>query len=194
MHGVRKILLKQQALALQLPLHTIELPELPDMEVYENTIRSLHRQLKEAGYNHGIFGDVFLEDLKQYRENLLAKDHLQGLFPLWQMEGKEVVRQFIAAGFQAIVVCVNNAKLDRSFCGRLLDESFLQELPPGVDPCGENGEYHTFVFDGPNFTRPVNFRVGEMVYKEYPAPKSAGDSFDTPQPPSGFYFCDLLPL
>ncbi|RYZ50144.1 MAG: ATP-binding protein, partial [Chitinophagaceae bacterium] len=106
----------------------------------------------------------------------------------------DVVKQYLQSGFKAVVVCANSALLDESFCGRLLDEGFFSDLPPGVDPCGENGEYHSFVFDGPIFSRPINFKLGEVVSREYPSPKGADDCFTTPKPASGFYFCDLLPL
>ena len=194
MHGVRRILLKQQAVAMGLPLHTIELPGMPGMEAYENMMHVAHRELKSEGFTHGIFGDVFLEDLKQYRENLLAKEGLACLFPIWKKGSNDVVQQFLEYGFRGIVVCVNASYLDKNFCGRLLDESFFNDLPPAVDPCGENGEYHSFVFDGPLFSRPINFKIGETVFREYPSPKDADDCFTNPKPESGFYFCDLLPL
>ena len=193
MHGVRRELLEQQAAALRLPLHTIELPEMPGMQAYETAVRNTHRQLTAQGFTQAAFGDIFLEDLKHYREALLAKDDLQCLFPLWKMDSKEVVRYYLGLGFRAVVVCVNSAFLDESFCGRMLDESFFNDLPAGVDPCGENGEYHSFVFDGPGFSQPIFFRTGEKVFKAYPSPKSEDDCFATPQAVSGFYFCDLLP-
>jgi uncharacterized protein (TIGR00290 family) len=194
MHGVRRELLQQQAAGLNLPLHTIELPEMPGMQAYEDAVKAMHRQLKADGYTQGVFGDIFLKDLRQYREALLAKDSLQAAFPLWNMDTRQVVRQFLAQGFKAIAVCINSAHLDQSFCGRLMDESFFNELPASVDPSGENGEYHSFVFDGPNFSAPVPFTKGERVFREYPSPKTSDDCFTQPQPPSGFYFCDLLPL
>lgn len=194
MHGVRRILLKQQAVAMGLSLQTLELPALPGMEAYEAAMRSLHRELKTAGFTHGIFGDIFLEDLRKYREDLLAKEDLAPLFPLWKMDSRDVVAQYLQSGFRAVVVCVKASCLDKSFCGRLLDEDFFRDLPPGVDPCGENGEYHSFVFDGPLFTKPVNFRTGAVVLREYPSPKDGVECFANPQPVSGFYFCDLLAL
>lgn len=193
MHGVRRELLQQQAESLGLPLHTLELAEMPSMQAYEAALDNLHRQLKGEGFTTGVFGDIFLEDLKQYREAMLAKVELECLFPIWKLESSEVVRQFLAEGFKAVVVCVNSAHLDERFCGRLMDEFFFNELPSAVDACGENGEYHSFVFDGPNFSRPIRFAKGERVFKEYPSPKTGDDCFAAPQPPSGFYFCDLLP-
>lgn len=193
MHGVRRELLAIQAEVLGLPWQTVELPEMPGMEAYETAVRSTHQQLKAQGFQHAVFGDLFLEDLKQYREDLLAKDGLKGLFPLWQVRSEEVVRQFLDLGFEAVVVCVNGAQLDPSFCGRLMDEQFFRDLPATVDPCGENGEYHSFVFDGPNFSAPVPFRRGEVVCREYPAPATGDECFTEPRPVSRFYFCDLLP-
>jgi uncharacterized protein (TIGR00290 family) len=191
MHGVRRELLVQQVLAIGLPLHTIELPQMPDMKTYEQAVHQIHAQLKVEGFTHGVFGDIFLEDLKIYREELLLKDGLQCLFPIWKQPAKELLQQFIETGFKAIIVCVNSAYLDQSFCGRLLDESFLNALPPTVDPCGENGEYHSFVFDGPIFSKPISFKKAELVYKEYAAPGSNDDCFTSPQPAAGFYFQDL---
>jgi uncharacterized protein (TIGR00290 family) len=194
MHGIRRSLLQQQAASLKLPLHTLELPGSPGMEAYEGALRGLHRSLKEEGYSHAVYGDIFLEDLKSYREALLARDNLQALFPLWKRDTSDLLQQFFSSGFQAIVVCTNDQYLDKSFCGRLLDGSFIADLPPGVDPCGERGEYHSFVFDGPLFSKPVPFVKGDAVYKEYPAPQQAdGDCFTRPEPAAGFYFLDLLP-
>jgi uncharacterized protein (TIGR00290 family) len=194
MHGVRRELLQRQATSLHLPLTTIELPEVPDMQVYEEAVRQTNRNLKSSGITQGVFGDIFLEDLKQYRESLLEKDGLQCLFPLWGLRSDEVVKQFLEAGFKAVVVCVNSAFLSEEFCGRLLDETFFNDLPSSVDLCGENGEYHSFVFDGPNFSDTVLYEKGERVFKEYPSPKQGDDCFTQPQPLSGFYFCDLLPV
>jgi uncharacterized protein (TIGR00290 family) len=194
MHGVRKDLLQKQADSIGLPLQTIVLPEMPGMQAFEEMIHQQNQQLKKAGYTHAIFGDIFLEDLKKYREELLRKDDLQCLFPLWNKNTREVLQEFFTAGFKAIVICVNSQFLDKSFCGRLLDESFIADLPPSVDLCGENGEYHSFVFDGPNFTAPIHFEKGEIVFKEYAAPKMGDDCFTTPQQSSRFYFQDLITL
>lgn len=191
MHGVRRELLQQQAAELDLPQCIVELPEMPGMQAYEDSMHSMHRQLAAKEFTHAVAGDIFLQDLKAYREELLFENGLQALFPLWQLDSKELMRTFIKLGFKAVVVCVNNSYLDQSFCGRLLDESFIADLPPGVDPCGENGEYHSFVFDGPGFTRAVAFEKGAIVFKEYPAPKT-GDCFMHAQPATGFFFQDLL--
>jgi uncharacterized protein (TIGR00290 family) len=192
MHGVRRELLVQQATVMGLPLHTIELPEMPGMQAYEEAVHLKHKQLKAAGFTHAVFGDLFLEDLKRYRDDLLAKDDLRCLYPLWQMNSREVVKEVLSLGFKAVVICVNSSFLDPSFCGRLLDESFLNDLPSNVDPCGENGEYHSFVFDGPCFSEALSFNKGELVFKEYAAPKGKDECFTAPMPKAGFYFQDLL--
>lgn len=194
MHGVRRALLEQQAASLHLPLYTIELPEQPGMAEYENEMQRINHQLKKEGFTKAIFGDIFLEDLKIYREEQLTKQGLTGLFPLWKTDSRELMNDFISAGFKAIIVCINSTFLDKRFCGRLIDESFVADLPGHVDLCGENGEYHSFVFDGPIFQQPVDIIKGGMVYREYKAPsESKDDCFTTPQAPTGFWFCDLLP-
>jgi diphthamide synthase (EF-2-diphthine--ammonia ligase) len=117
------------------------------------------------------------------------------VFPIWKISTQQLVEEFIGLGFKAIIVCVNENLLSKDFCGRLIDASFLQDLPPDVDPCGENGEFHSFVYDGPIFNKPVPFQTGEMVYRKYRAPDHAGSSVDPMDQPSqyGFYFCDLIP-
>ncbi|HEX2607277.1 MAG TPA: diphthine--ammonia ligase [Flavisolibacter sp.] len=194
MHGVRRKLLEQQAEATGLPLRTIELPEQPGMEVYNQTMRHACEALKADGFTHSVFGDIFLEDLRQYRETQLAPTGIAPLFPIWKADSRELLKEFFTLGFQAIVICINGSHLAKSFCGRLLDESFINDLPSSVDPCGENGEFHSFVFDGPIFQKPVAYTKGDLVYKEYPAPISEKDEcYRAPQPAAGFYFCDLLP-
>ena len=192
MHGVRRNLLMEQTSSIGLPLDTIELPEMPGMEPYENAVRQKHRQMKTEGFTHAIFGDIFLEDLRKYREELLAKDNLQCIFPIWRMDSREVLVEFIQAGFKAIVVCVNSQSLDKRFCGRLIDESFMADLPLDIDPCGENGEYHSFVFDGPVFSKPISFTTGEINFKEYAQPSKGDDSVTAPQRRTGFHFQDLI--
>ncbi|MDB5251290.1 MAG: diphthine--ammonia ligase [Flaviaesturariibacter sp.] len=194
MHGVRRELLQRQAASLGLPLHTLELTEQPGMETYEAALRSAHQEFAASGFSDAVYGDIFLEDLRLYRERMLALDGLQALFPLWKRNTTDLAAEFIALGFRAIVVCVNDSFLGQDFCGRLLDQSFLADLPADVDPCGENGEYHSFVFDGPGFSTPVTFTRGETVYRAYTAPKKEEEEcFTAPAPPAGFYFCELLP-
>lgn len=192
MHGVRRELLEAQAAAVGLPLRVIELPETPGMAAYEEAMRTAHRGLVAEGFTTAVFGDIFLEDLKAYREELLLEDGLACAFPLWQKNTRDLLQQFILEEHKAVVVCVNAALLDRRFCGRNLDEDFLNELPTGVDACGENGEYHSFVYDGPLFTRPVSFAKGDVVFAEYPSPRNDRECFAAPQPKAGFYFQDLI--
>jgi uncharacterized protein (TIGR00290 family) len=194
MHGVRRSLLQAQARSIGLPLHTIELPEQPGMKEYEQAMLEKVSALKSDGYTHAVFGDIFLEDLKRYREEKLGTVDVQGVFPLWKRDTGELMRDFLSLGFKAIIVCVNEKFLDKSFCGRIIDESFVQDLPAGVDVCGENGEYHSFVFDGPVFKYSIPFEKGAIVRRGYQAPAQASDTCHTMDQPSeyGFYFCDLL--
>jgi uncharacterized protein (TIGR00290 family) len=194
MHGVRRSLLEAQARSIGLPLTTIELPEQPGMQEYEQAMMQKVTALKNEGYTHSVFGDIFLEDLKRYREEKLATMDMQGVFPLWKISTQELMQQFLALGFKAIIVCVNEKFLDRSFCGRLIDESFVRDLPPDVDVCGENGEYHSFVFDGPVFKYPIPYTKGDIVRRQYQAPQQAQDTCNPMNNASdyGFYFCDLI--
>ncbi|GAA4005619.1 diphthine--ammonia ligase [Hymenobacter fastidiosus] len=185
MHGVRVALLEAQAARIGLPLTRLELPETSDMADYERLMQAALAPLRARGIQHSAFGDIFLADLRTYREQQLARVGMQAIFPLWQRSAANILREYLALGFRAIVVCVNEHYLDQSFCGRLLDEEFLRDLPPGVDPCGENGEYHSFVFDAPYFSAPIAFERGEIVRRTYPAPAGAGEA--------GFWYCDLLP-
>jgi len=186
MHGVRVELLEQQAKEIGIALKQIRLPEMPSMEDYNREMFSMMKQFKAEGIDYSIFGDIFLEDLKAYRENQLAQVGMHGVFPIWKRDSKELIKEFIDQGFKAILVCVNEKYLDKSFAGRLIDKDFLNNLPANVDPCGENGEYHSFVFDGPIFKNPIPFTQGEVVHRKYE--KGAVDNFDT-----GFYYQDLVP-
>lgn len=195
MHGVRRSLLEAQAAAIGIPLITLEMPEQPSMEEYENLMQHKTADLLQQGFRYSIFGDIFLEDLRTYREEKLAGAGMEAVFPIWKTDTGKLVRQFLDTGFKTIVVCVNDRFLDKSFCGRIIDEQFLLDLPPGVDPCGENGEFHTFVFDGPIFQQALAFSTGEIIYKEYAAPKNTADNcvqtMDDSEGKYGFWFCDL---
>ena len=195
MHGVREELVDKQALALGIPLQKLMLGEQPSMAEYETSMMHTLTDLKDEGFTHAVFGDIFLEDLRVYREARLSEIGLTAVFPLWKRDTTALVKEFIALGFKTIVVCTKAEVLDESFAGRVIDEDFLRDLPEGVDPCGENGEFHSFVFDGPIFREPVPFSIGEKVFREYKAPKDDKDTCfsDQPSPPSmGFWFCDLI--
>lgn len=190
MHGLRRKLLEKQAQELELPLHTIELPEEPSMDVYNQIMEQSVGLIKAEGYSHAAFGDIFLEDLRSYRERQLKKFDICCCFPLWKRNTKELIEEFLSLGFKAIVICVKGELLDASFVGRELDADFVKDLPANVDPCGENGEFHTFCYDGPIFKKPVDFSVGEKIFRSYKNPD--GESDDVPAD-MGFWFCDLIP-
>jgi uncharacterized protein (TIGR00290 family) len=194
MHGVRVALLEAQAARIGLPLTQLRLPEMPSMADYDQALLATFGGLRAQGVAAVFYGDIFLEDLRAYREAQLARAGLRGEFPLWQQSSVAVLREFWALGFRAIVVCVNDRYLDASFCGRLLDEDFLRDLPPDVDACGENGEYHSFVFDAPYFSAPIAFTKGEVVRRTY-APPGGAPASPAPDGPfaAGFWYCDLLP-
>src|SRR5262249_40311098 len=139
MHGVRRELLKRQANVIGIELIEILLPEMPSMEVYESELNQTLDHLVENDVTHSIFGDIFLEDLRAYREKQLERKNLSGVFPLWKIPTTDLIEGFLDLGFKAITVCVDARKLDRSFCGRVIDRSFISELPSNVDVCGENG-------------------------------------------------------
>lgn len=191
MHGLRRELLVQQTKEIGLPLTTIELPEEPTMEEYNEKVEQIVQKLQQEKYTHCGFGDIFLEDLKTYREEQLKPYGIKCEFPLWKRDTKDLMEEFISLGFKAIVICIKSDLLDKSFVGRELNASFLADLPDNVDPCGENGEFHTFCFDGPIFNKPIKFTVGEKVYREYKNPKK--DKVVSSDPSMGFWFCDLIP-
>lgn len=195
MHGVREDLLELQAEAIGIPLQKHLLPDQPSMKDYEEHMMKTLGELQQQKYTHSVFGDIFLEDLKIYRENQLAKVGMGGVFPLWKRNSTQLINEFLDLGFKTIVVCLNEKFLDKSFCGRIIDKDFIKDLPQNVDVCGENGEFHTFVFDGPIFKNSIGFKKGETVYRKYEAPKTAADACFTKNDATqyGFYFCDLLP-
>lgn len=182
MHEVRRALLEAQAVSIGLPLFTMELHEQPGMNAYEDAMTEKVSLMRQRGCTHAIFGDIFLEDLRRYREEKLGGMNMSCIFPLWKIPSRLLMEEFLERGFRAVVVCVNTRWLDKSFCGRFIDNSFLRDLPAGVDPCGENGEYHSFVFDGPIFKHPIPFEKGTLYCKEYKAPDGVAK----------FYFCDLI--
>jgi uncharacterized protein (TIGR00290 family) len=174
MHGVRRVLLERQAASIGLPLHVVPIPPQCVNATYELRMKEALTEHLAAGVKNVAFGDIFLEDLRVYRERNLDLLNMKGVFPIWKRDTRELATEFVRLGFKAIAVCIDPRFLDPSFAGRLLDDSFFADLPSGIDPCGENGEFHTFVFDGPVFRTPVRFVSGEKVLRE------------------GFWFCDLL--
>ncbi len=186
MHGVREELLRAQADSLGIPLKTAYLRESDGLDKYNALMRKILQDFSLEGITHAAFGDIFLEDLREYRELQLKRAGFSALFPLWGISTQNLIRHFIEDGFKTIVTCVNEQYLDSGFVGRIIDEQFLNDLPEGVDPCGENGEFHTFVFDGPLFREPVRFEPGEKVYKEYKTDSTEPSAY-------GFWFCDLVP-
>lgn len=196
MHGVRKDLLVKQFEAIGIPYTIIELPQEPTMQEYNSIMNKSIRHLQQNNFECAAFGDIFLEDVKKYREGQLAPFNMKAIFPLWKIDTKKVMNEFINSGFRAIVVSINSTLLDKSFAGRMVDESFIKDLQANVDVCGENGEFHTFCFAGPAFKSPVQFTIGKKVYREYKAPENVEKNNFTSSKENnlGFWFCDLLPL
>jgi len=189
MHGVHVSLLEKQAESLGFPLITMELPKEPSMEEYREIMSKTMNQIQSQGVTHSIFGDIFLEDLKKYREDQLQSIGMSGVFPLWKINTTDLIHEFLDLGFKTIVTCVNETYLDKSFAGRIIDHDFIKDLPEDVDPFGENGEFHTFTFNGPIFKNPVDFEVGKIVKKTYPKPKTNENDLEGEYV---FWFCDLI--
>jgi uncharacterized protein (TIGR00290 family) len=199
MHGVRLELLDEQARAIGLPLEKMFVSQRSSNEEYQQKLTGHLLAHQARGVTACAYGDIFLEDLKRWREENLAKLGLRGVFPIWKVDSHALIREFIALGFGSIVCCVNDAYLDETALGRNIDAEFIQSLPADVDPCGENGEFHSFAFAGPIFHLPVPVKVGETVYRpvEETHPGGAPSSPVCPSPgvrqTKGFWFCDLLP-
>lgn len=166
MHGVRRDVLEAQAAAAELPLWTVPLPDPCSNEEYETSMRSAVARAVEDGFTHVAFGDLFLEDVRRYREERLAGSGLEPLFPVWGIPTADLAAQMIDAGLRARLSCVDTRALPASFAGRQFDRELLGDLPPGVDPCGERGEFHTCVYAGPMFTRPLIVETGEIVARD----------------------------
>jgi len=176
-HGVRRILLHKQAESLGIPLHNIFISKNTTDEEYGRKMKEMLIKFSEMGVSSVIFGDIFLEDLRKFREKQLSKVDMKGIFPLWKKDTAELAYSFLTLGFRAIVTSIDSQILDKSFVGRVIDEKFLAEIPPSVDPCGENGEFHSFVFDGPIFKKKISHCVGEVILRE-----------------NRFYYCDIKPF
>ncbi|RAJ04014.1 uncharacterized protein (TIGR00290 family) [Chitinophaga skermanii] len=197
MHGVREELLDAQAASIGIPLVKAYLPENASMEDYNHIMTNTLTGLQAQGISNAVFGDIFLEDLRKYRETQLAQIGMQGIFPLWQKNTRQLVLDFNAAGFKTVIVCTNAKYLDASFAGRVLDEQCLADFPPNVDPCGENGEFHTFVYDGPIFSTPIDFQLGETVTRYYEPARNEDDCYKKDAEKdwdTAFFYRDLLPV
>jgi uncharacterized protein (TIGR00290 family) len=197
MHGVRIELVEQQAQAIGLPLQKMFVSQRGSNDEYLAKMKAHLLAFKAQGVTRFAFGDIFLEDLKRWREDNLAQLGLLGLFPIWKVDSRELIREFIALGFGSIICCVNDAYLDEKALGRNIDAAFIQSLPADVDPCGENGEFHSFAFAGPIFKEPLRIKIGEKVYRPIEVTHPGATSSVCPLPdsrrPKGFWFCDLLP-
>jgi uncharacterized protein (TIGR00290 family) len=166
MHGVRRELLEAQARAAHLPLRIVSLPHPCSNEVYEERMRAAVASAVADGFTHVAFGDLFLADIRRYREERLAGSGLEPLFPVWDLPTRQLAEDMIASGLRARIACIDTRVLDASFAGREFDASLLQDLPPQIDPCGENGEFHTCVYAGPMFDEPLAIEPGEVVTRE----------------------------
>lgn len=175
MHAVRESLLEAQAQAAGLTLVKVPIPHPCSNDQYEQAMKAMLQRANTFGVTHMAYGDLFLEDIRQYRERLLAGTGLAPVFPLWNLNTRDLARRMIASGLRAVVTCIDSRQLPTTFVGRQFDDGFLAELPESVDPCGERGEFHTFAFAGPMFTHPLPVRTGEIVERD------------------GFVFIDLLP-
>ncbi|MBI5629919.1 MAG: adenine nucleotide alpha hydrolase [Elusimicrobia bacterium] len=176
MHGVRRELLERQAESLGIPLHTIMIPQDCPNEIYEARLREVLGRFKAQGITKVAFGDLFLEDLRQYRDEHLARIGMTGVYPLWMRDTEELARTFIGLGFKAILSCVDTRAIDASFAGREIDCGLLGDLPESADPCGEYGEYHSFVYVGPIFKKAIACRAGKKVLRA-----------------QRFNYCDIVP-
>ena len=166
MHGVREELLELQAASLGLPLKKIYITKDSDNNEYEKHMKNVLMRYKKLGAKTVAFCDIFLEDLRRYREERLKEVRMGAIFPIWKRDTRELASTFIELGFKGVITCVDSKMLDRRFSGRTFDKKFLSELPAGVDPCGENGEFHSFVYDGPIFRNPVQYKLGKRVLRE----------------------------
>jgi len=193
MHGVREELLDKQAESIGITLLKVRVSEGTNDE-YEKQMETVLLKAKSEGINHVIFGDIFLEDLRIYREKQLAKIGMQAVFPLWKMNTSNIINDFIEKQFKTVICCANDGYLGEEWLGRGVDKLFVESIPANVDSCGENGEYHTFCYDGPLFKKKISFAIGEKIYR--PLEIKTGDIYTsaTNVTTKGFWFCDLLPI
>jgi len=175
MHGVRRELVEAQARAIGKPLTTVLIPPGCVNDIYQQRMKETCLEFQKQGINHVAFGDLFLEDIREYRNKMLGQLGMEAVYPVWGLETTGLAQDFIRRGFKAILCCIDPKQVEPGFCGRDFDEAMLRDLPDAVDPCGENGEFHTFVYDGPIFRQPIACTKGEVVLRD------------------NFWFCDILP-
>ncbi|OIJ14072.1 ATP-binding protein [Anaerobacillus arseniciselenatis] len=173
-HGVRESLLEKQAESLGIPLRKMYIPQECTNEIYQDIMNDQLQQLKKEGIETVMFGDIFLDDVRAYREDMIKQQNMKAIFPLWCQKTEQLIEEFISLGFKTVTTSIDTQKLSHEFLGRVIDESFIRELPEHIDPCGENGEFHTFSFAGPIFKNTVDITIGEIVEK------------------GRFHFCELL--
>ena len=186
MHGLRLELLRAQANALGLPLKLLQLEDQINLKNYGDAISKVLDSYKSNGISDSVFGDIFLEDLRAYREEQSARYGVKCHFPLWQKDTKTLIRSFVEKGYEAIVIAADADLFDANFVGSCIDKNWLDHLPRGVDPCGEHGEFHTFCFNGPLFSKKVGFHLGEKVKRSYPFVDK-----DKNRTEKSFWFMDL---
>jgi len=177
MHGVREELLQRQAASIGISLIKVFISKKSSNQEYETKMRNILTECKQKNTFRVAFGDIFLEDLRKYREDKLREVELEAIFPLWKISTKELAFRFIDLGFKAVISCVDSKILEKEFVGKEFDKEFLSKLPDSVDPCGENGEFHSFVYDGPIFKEKIAYKLGEVVLRD-----------------ERFYYCDLIPV
>jgi uncharacterized protein (TIGR00290 family) len=176
MHGIRQVLLERQAESLGLPLESVYISKNSSNEEYEFKMGSVLNKFIKNGVTSVVFGDVYLEDVRKYREENLSRIGMKAVFPLWGSDTSDLATEFMDSGFKAIITCIDSKFLDRKLVGREFDKAFLSELPTNVDPCGEKGEFHSFVYAGPIFKKEISFKKGRIVRRN-----------------DRFFFCDLIP-
>jgi len=190
MHGVREELLEEQAKQIGIPLEKMYIKKNSSNEDYEKRMEAVLNKYKIMGVEYAIFGDIFLEDLKIYREKNLAKIGMKAVFPLWKKDTTELLNEFIGLGFKTVLCCTNNDFFDEDMVGKTITKDFIAALPPNVDPCGENGEFHTYAYAGPIFKSEIPVKIGEKVLKTYEAKCMKDDQEVTEV--KGYWFVDLL--
>lgn len=185
MHGVREELLNKQAESIRISLQKMQVPNEPSNRAYEKELHHTLAKVKASGIDLIVFGDIFLEDLKEYRDNILKTHGLSGIYPLWKKDTSVLIQDFISSGFRTMICCINNASLPKSWLGREIDQNFIDDLPKGIDPCGENGEFHTFCFEGPIFNQSIDIITGEEKFVPF------NIKTDPSEKQTGFWYIDL---